>query len=639
MTSQIKTYRLYVYFVLIMLLPLSAYSQTPSNPKEHQELRDGDMGYEQYQKARLNFENDSCVVWADQLREIAINKRFPLAEIYYHRILRRYYFEKNQLNEALIHGKEQARLSKMYGNVLNEAEANAGIVDIYIRENRIMDAFHLCEDMRKQAEITRDNNAWFSSYCASASLFHSRKNYIGSRRQYENILTLRDSLPTRDFVRAYQYISESFPYGNDSTFYYIELGLKDKRTSKLDSIILYSSLMKSYALVGDSKSFYSVWNKMTSMVNKEEFSKEIKWIYNLFNAMFTKNIAEIQKQLDLNGDSYERYTLGYVISKYLDDDQNALDFLEKRSLVSDSINSIISSTDLMEMSNEAKIESSKKDNEYALTVQKNNMRYLVMILTFLVLVVLLFVIINTVINHNRNLEKVSEMKTAFVQNMSHEIRTPLNAIVGFSQLLSLPSGMLTDKEKEEYAGYITSNSNTLTMIVDDILNMSDVQTGDFHVTFESVNCNSTVRSAMKTVENDVPGGVNFYYTSEVDDNYMVTTDTRRVQQVLVNFFTNAFKHTKKGEIHINCSLKENPEYITFSVADTGDGVPADQAEAIFERFTKLDNFQQGAGLGLSICRMIAKKLGGEVKLDTSYTNGARFIFTIPLKAPEQKTNK
>ncbi|MCR5139803.1 MAG: ATP-binding protein [Bacteroidaceae bacterium] len=104
-----------------------------------------------------------------------------------------------------------------------------------------------------------------------------------------------------------------------------------------------------------------------------------------------------------------------------------------------------------------------------------------------------------------------------------------------------------------------------------------------------------------------------------------------MQQVLTNFLTNACKHTSKGEIHLHLSLSENPGNVTFSVTDTGTGVPADQAEAIFERFTKLDSFKQGTGLGLAICRMIAEILHGEVKLDTTYTaGGARFVFIHPL---------
>ena len=116
---------------------------------------------------------------------------------------------------------------------------------------------------------------------------------------------------------------------------------------------------------------------------------------------------------------------------------------------------------------------------------------------------------------------------------------------------------------------------------------------------------------------------------DVDDRYSVYTDGRRVQQVIINFLTNACKHTIAGEIVLKVSLTENPGMVTFSVTDTGTGVPPEKAEYIFKRFTQLDNFTQGNGLGLNICSIIAEKLEGKVMLDTTYTNGARFVFMIP----------
>ena len=97
----------------------------------------------------------------------------------------------------------------------------------------------------------------------------------------------------------------------------------------------------------------------------------------------------------------------------------------------------------------------------------------------------------------------------------------------------------------------------------------------------------------------------------------VTTDPRRVQQILINMLTNACKHTAKGEIKLTYSTADEPGFIQFSVTDTGTGVPADQAEAIFGRFTKLNEFVQGTGLGLSICREIAEKMGGKVSAKSS----------------------
>ncbi|MBQ0021042.1 MAG: HAMP domain-containing histidine kinase, partial [Bacteroidales bacterium] len=106
------------------------------------------------------------------------------------------------------------------------------------------------------------------------------------------------------------------------------------------------------------------------------------------------------------------------------------------------------------------------------------------------------------------------------------------------------------------------------------------------------------------------------------------SDGRRIQQVLINYLTNACKNTREGEIHLHCSVTENPGKVTLSVADTGPGVPKEKADMIFNRFTKLNEFVQGSGLGLNICQTIANKLQGEVYLDTLYTNGARFVFVI-----------
>lgn len=235
-----------------------------------------------------------------------------------------------------------------------------------------------------------------------------------------------------------------------------------------------------------------------------------------------------------------------------------------------------------------------------------------------------------IIQARRSAEQNDRIKTQFVQNVSHEIRTPLNAIIGFSQLLSLPEGVNSEEEKLQYADYIQINSKMLMMLIDDILDLGDVEKGNYKVDICDTECNEILRQSIKSVEYRVPEGVKIYYTSEVDDSYLIHTDPRRVHQVLINYLTNSCKHTRQGEIHLHCSLSEIPGNVTFSVADTGTGVPPEMAENIFERFAKLNTFVQGAGLGLNICRTVASKLGGSVYLDTSYSPGARFVFTLPL---------
>ena len=266
------------------------------------------------------------------------------------------------------------------------------------------------------------------------------------------------------------------------------------------------------------------------------------------------------------------------------------------------------------------------------------MRIILMLIILLLMGVLVFTIIH--IRHikksNEKLRLADAAKTRFVQNMSHEIRTPLNAIVGFSQLLSLPDGSFTEEEKEEFAGHIVNNTKMLTMLLDDILNASAMDKGEYHITYEEGEVHFMAQAAISSAEHRLQPGVRLYYQPENESPFTFTTDPRRVQQILINLITNACKHTKEGEIKVTSSLTASPGYVSYAVTDTGSGVPADQAEKIFDRFTKLNEYVQGTGLGLSICRDIACRMGAKVYLDTTYEGkGARFVFEVPVKPVNQ----
>ena len=228
-------------------------------------------------------------------------------------------------------------------------------------------------------------------------------------------------------------------------------------------------------------------------------------------------------------------------------------------------------------------------------------------------------------------EQSDKMKTQFIQNMTHEIRTPLNAIVGFSQLLTTPGMQVGEEEKAEFSRLIQQNSDLLTTLVNDVLDLASLESGKYTMSLSLCRCNDMCRAAMASVQHRKAPGVEMSFTSEVDDDFELMTDGKRLQQVLINYLTNAEKYTSHGEIRVHCSLSENPGKMTFSVEDTGPGVPADKADLIFTRFYKLDSFKQGTGLGLNIWSVIAERLHGEVKCDKTYTRGARFLFIHPLE--------
>lgn len=239
--------------------------------------------------------------------------------------------------------------------------------------------------------------------------------------------------------------------------------------------------------------------------------------------------------------------------------------------------------------------------------------------------------------NTKRFAKANNTQKIFLQNMSHELRTPLNAICGFSQLLTDKDSreLLSEEEIQQYGDIIRGNTDMLSTLVNDILDASDMESGKYHIFLNNCHPNDICRRAIQTVSYRCPANVNLYFTTEVDDDYSMYSDAQRVQQIIINYLTNAMKHTEEGEIRVHCSTTENIGLVTLSVTDTGVGVPPEKAEIIFRRFEKLNVFHQGTGLGLAICQQLATLLGGEVKLDTTYTGGARFLCILPRRSPEQ----
>ena len=229
-------------------------------------------------------------------------------------------------------------------------------------------------------------------------------------------------------------------------------------------------------------------------------------------------------------------------------------------------------------------------------------------------------------------EDADNVKTRFVQNMSHEIRTPLNAIVGFSQLLAERDLDITDEEKADYASRIEMNSELVEHIINDILDLTSIESGHYKMKLEPTPVNEMCREAIDGNRHTSPQGVEMRFTTDLPDGFTAITDRLRTVQVLMNMLSNAMKNTEAGYVELHCTTLAKPEMLTFTVTDTGVGVPAEMAEKIFDRFFKLREFVQGVGLGLTICRTIAQHLGGSIYLDTTHTPGARFVFEFPLHA-------
>lgn len=224
-------------------------------------------------------------------------------------------------------------------------------------------------------------------------------------------------------------------------------------------------------------------------------------------------------------------------------------------------------------------------------------------------------------------EEASRMKSTFVSNMSHEIRTPLNAIVGFSDILV--SETQDKPELKEYINIIHHNSDILLKLVNDILDISRLEANKQEFLFEPCNIVPYCSSIISTLKSNTAKGVELYFTSPVEE-LIITVDIVRLQQVIINLISNAAKFTKEGSIELSLHPDYESRMLAVWVTDTGSGIPPEEQQHVFERFRKLNEHVQGTGLGLAICQMTVQRLGGEIWVDSNYTGGTRFIFTLPM---------
>lgn len=228
-------------------------------------------------------------------------------------------------------------------------------------------------------------------------------------------------------------------------------------------------------------------------------------------------------------------------------------------------------------------------------------------------------------------EEADSLKSQFLSNMSHEIRTPLNAIIGFSELLADTEDQ---EEKDEFISIIKRNNELLLQLINDILDLSRIESNRLEFIYGDVNVNRMLRSLESSSNLRLKDnlGVNVIFNAPSTE-YVIRTEENRVLQVLSNFVNNAIKFTQEGQIEIGYQIREKD--VCFFVSDTGIGIPEDKQADIFKRFVKLNEYANGTGLGLSICLSIIQRLKGEIGVKSTEGVGSTFWFTLPVKPLEK----
>ena len=305
--------------------------------------------------------------------------------------------------------------------------------------------------------------------------------------------------------------------------------------------------------------------------------------------------------------------------------------LKQASAANDSLSALLLSNSMQGMQTELRVYDAERRATRSRTIA------LVAIIGLLLITITgMTYIIFTRRRHMRQLNKAYQhalhsdnMKTAFIQNVSHEVRTPLNIISGFAQVIADPSLSSGTSERKHMAQIVQRNTRIITSLIDEMLELANNDsTSGTAIKEDSVKLNTLLLDIMAAEDDVLTDDTTMFLKSELPDDYTLTTNELMLKRIVSSLVNNAAKYTTKGQVVVRAMQEGNELHIV--VEDTGCGVPESEAEHIFDRFVKLDKFKVGIGLGLSLCRSTAQRLGGNVVLDTTYKQGARFIVTLPI---------
>ena len=247
---------------------------------------------------------------------------------------------------------------------------------------------------------------------------------------------------------------------------------------------------------------------------------------------------------------------------------------------------------------------------------------------------------NNLVIANERAEESSKMKTNFIRQISHEIRTPLNILSGFTQIITMPDMKLDEATRTDINHKIVENTDRITGLVNKMLELSDASS---QAVIDRTDKVLAVQiAAQATDASEVANAKHLKFDLQVGDAegaVTITTNEQAATRALTMLLDNARKFTRPAEAknekqteqqQVTLTLKKTESTIEFIVEDTGVGVPLSEAEHVFDEFVQLDEYYEGTGIGLTVARSLARRLGGDVVLDTTYTSGARFVMTLPL---------
>lgn len=309
--------------------------------------------------------------------------------------------------------------------------------------------------------------------------------------------------------------------------------------------------------------------------------------------------------------------------------EDAYKAFKQESLASDSIDNVVITNSMHGIQDQIQL----FENEHKLALDRTYGLLTIIFLLMLLIIAMAYIVQarkKHIVEMKKAYDKAMEsekMKTAFIQNVTHEVRTPLNIITGFAQVIADPEMDESPEERKHISTMMQKSTRQVTVLMDEIIGLSLIDSTEQVTKDDDTNINRMLRELTEEYRDYATSETEVKMETTLPDDYTLKTNENMLHRIMNCLMENAVKYTQKGSITVKSTEEEG--MLKIAIEDTGSGVPEQEAEHIFDRFVKLDNFKEGIGLGLSLSRKLAQQLGGNVELDTTYKDGARFIVTLP----------
>jgi len=506
-------------------------------------------------------------------------------------------------------------------------------------DKNYVDAFIEIDKMKEQA--TKDNNLYAiqSSYRMMGKCYRSRLMFKDALIYYKKELAYAKSIKSPSIFLCYYSIA-ACEYRLGLFEEALESSKKGSNLSPIPAVLNHFIIQEGviYGVMGRYEEMRKCYEKVKDYVKNNDMDDEMRNKYEMLKVeilwsekLFDESFDEIKK-LDKND--------RMILMPFLYQNQGRFD-LAYRAMIElssyrDSLKDITVTSDLNIFNYKMKEQKLLREKQ-ELAIENTRIRTIQLriiaagvFVVFIMMIIVLFIFIRMQRKKNKMIETENASKDQFIRDMSHEIRTPLNGINGFMAILTDPNFRLTGNDMKEVGEVIRRSTNQLTLILNNMLDLSDFESGLAKFTYKKCRAHGICDEAISVAQERCPENVRMRTECDVPIDMAFVTDGDKLVRVLIGLLVNACTNTKEGEIVVGCNLTENRGKITYFVRDTGCGIPPEKAEDIFKRFVKIDNYKPGIGIGLTVARVITNELRATLKVDTSYTGGARFVLVHPL---------